>query len=116
MRVEIFSRAIRSDKSRWGEREREEGNSWRSSGGGTKESSIVRSKRLLREKRERSLVGLEEQRIFLGDGRERNSGRGQWRGLDTRRKGQWRGRGGDCWNLHESITIVWPRNERRQPP
>lgn len=64
MRVEIFSRAIRSDKSRWGEREREEGNSWRSSGGGTKESSIVRSKRLLREKRERSLVGLEEREDF----------------------------------------------------
>lgn len=62
MRVEIFSRAIRSDKSRWGERERGEKNSWRSSGGGTKESSIVRSKRLLREKR--SLVGLEEREDF----------------------------------------------------
>lgn len=35
-------------------------------------------------------------------------------GLDTAEsaKGTVAGGQSDCWNLHESITIVWPRNER----
>lgn len=70
MRVEIFSRAIRSDKSRWGEREREEGNSWRSSGGGTKESSIVEVRGCFERNGSVRWSDWRNERIFLGDGRE----------------------------------------------